>query len=492
MNEYVFPSGIRQVIVDALPKDTAVFETPDIRYTFTPASHNRALHPDVMLVEGIRGAGKSFWWSVLQSPDHRRMVAHMLPKTGIDEKTKVSVGFGERPSPDEYPGKDTLVELILIHRFDARQIWRSVVLRQIIKGPDKQFAVPVSTWKETVEWVTGNPELVERIFFNSDRQLDQDGKYHLILFDALDRTADDWPIMLKIIRGLLQVLLEFRSYKRIRPKAFLRPDHLKDARVAEFPDSSKVLNQKVELRWPRNDLYGLLWQYFSNEPDNGKMFRDGCSQIIGVTWDKYSDIWMVPEKLRNDDLTQREVFHSITGPWMGRYRRRGLPYTWLPNHLGDVTGQVSPRSFLAAIRHAASDSPRKDYIYPLYYESIKKGVQEASRIRVREMQEDYPWVENLMKPLAGLKVPCRFDEIAQRWDEQRVLESIRRDIIQATHKLPPSHLDEGSQGVRNDLDDLGVFERLTDDRVNLPDVYRLGYNMPRKGGVRLTVTDSMR
>jgi len=65
--------------------------------------------------------------------------------------------------------------------------------------------------------------------------------------------------MLKVIRGLLQVLLEFRSYQRIRPKAFVRPDHLEDTTIADFADSSKVLNQKVELRWPRNELYGLLW-----------------------------------------------------------------------------------------------------------------------------------------------------------------------------------------------------------------------------------------
>jgi hypothetical protein len=36
------------------------------------------------------------------------------------------------------------------------------------------------------------------------------------------------------------------------------------------------------------------------------------------------------------------------------------------------------------------------------------------------MQEDYPWVDILMKPLSGLTVPCRFDEIARRWEENNV------------------------------------------------------------------------
>jgi len=290
--------------------------------------------------------------------------------------------------------------------------------------------------------------------------------------------------MLKVIRGLLQVLLEFRSYQRIRPKAFVRPDHLEDTTIADFADSSKVLNQKVELRWPRNELYGLLWQYLGNEPSNGKLFREGCSKIVNVSWVCYSDVWMVPKKLKIEEEGQRKVFHAITGPWMGRDRRRGFPYTWLPNHLGDAGGQVSPRSFLAAIRYAASDNPREAYKYALYYESIKKGVQEASRIRVREMQEDYPWVEILMKPLSGLTVPCPFEEISRRWKENAILAGLEKKIANKAVKLPPVHLGEGADGVRKDLETLGVLERMRDNRVNMPDVYRVGFGLGRRGGVK--------
>ncbi|MFH1922829.1 MAG: hypothetical protein ABIP48_23445 [Planctomycetota bacterium] len=483
MSDYRFPQEIRELIRDALPQETAVFgQTPDLRYTFTPAGHTRALHPDAMLVVGIRGAGKSFWWTVLQSPEHRKMVAYMMPKSGIIAETKVSVGFGERSLPDDYPGKDTLKQLI--GQFDPRQVWRTIVLRQVIKGTEKVQVLPKASWLDTVHWVADHPEEVERLLFHVDQELDQADIHQLVLFDALDRTADDWPTMLKVIRGLLQVLLEFRSYKRIRPKAFIRPDHLADTKTADFPDSSKVLNQKVELRWPRNDLYGLLWQYLGNEPQKGELFREGCRQLLGVKWNQYSNVWTVPDELRIEEEAQRRIFHAITGPWMGRDRRRGFPYTWLPNHLGDAGGQVSPRSFLAAVRHTAADNPRSDYGYPLYYESIKRGVQEASRIRVREIQEDYPWVEVLMKPLAGLTVPCRFEEVARRWGEDKALIRLKDDIANAAVKLPPAHLEEGPEGVRRDLEALGVFERMTDDRVNLSDVYRVGYGLGRRGGVK--------
>jgi hypothetical protein len=483
MKEFRFPKEIRELIKNALPRDTAVFgQIPDLRNTFTPAGHARALHPDAILVVGIRGAGKSFWWTVLQREEHRQMVAHLMPKSGIEKTTKVSIGFGERHSPQNYPGKDTLIRLI--NQFDPRQVWRTIALRQIIKDTVNDLPLRELSWSDSVKWVADHPEEVEQKFYQADQDLEKDNVYHLILFDALDRTADDWPTMLKIIRGLLQVLLEFRSYRRIRPKAFVRPDHLEDPKIADFADASKVLSQKVELRWPRNELYGLLWQYLGNEPVNGELFREGCKKLLGIGWEQYQQVWTVPERLRVEEEVQRKVFHAITGPWMGRDRRRGFPYTWLPNHLGDAGGQVSPRSFLAAIHYAAKDNPRTEYEYPLYYESIKRGVQEASRIRVREMQEDYPWVDILMKPLAGLTVPCHFEEIARRWEEKVVLDRLQKDIGKEVVKLPPVHLGEGAEGVRQDLETLGVFERMRDDRVNMPDVYRVGFGLGRKGGVK--------
>lgn len=483
MKPFKFPKEASGLIQNALPRDVAIYGTPpNVREMFTPSGHSRALHPDAVLIVGIRGAGKSFWWTVLQNPDHRRMVAHLLPRAGINESTVITPGFGERSSPDDYPGKDTLVSLC--RTIDPRQVWRTVVLRHAVRSAGLETPFSQGNWPDAVDWVHRHPESVEHLLYQADQHLDNNGKNHLILFDALDRTADDWPAMQTIIRGLLQVLLEFRACRRIRPKAFLRPDHLEDANVANFTDASKILSQKVELRWPRNELYGLLWQYLANDPLEGSLFREGCQEMIGVSWQEYGDVWAIPEDLRMNEEVQRTIFHAITGPWMGRDRRRGFPYTWLPNHLGDADGQVSPRSFLAAIRYAASDTPKADYPYPLYYENIKRGVREASRIRVREMQEDYPWVEMLMKPLASLNVPCRFEEIERRWEQAQALHHLREEVAGATVKLPPVHLEAGAEGVRRDLEALGILERMTDGRTNMPDVYRIGYGLGRKGGIK--------
>lgn len=480
------PSDVLQLIREALPEETSLFGgIPALEYTYLPASHAKALSPDSMLVVGIRGAGKSFWFSALQQEAHRSLISKNLSRAGIDKNTIVSQGFGEGLSLENYPGKDHLAKLL--KKFDARQIWRTIALTQIVKhGEKNSLLLKQKDWTDKIDWVLNNPEQVEKLFIEIDNKLDKSGTYHLVLFDAIDRTASDWNSMYKLVSGLLQVLLEFRSFKRLRLKAFVRPDHIEDSSVTAFPDSSKVLSSKVELSWPRHELYGLLWQHLGNELNYGELFRTWTSHIVhsglfSSKWSQQENVWIVPDRLRLDEALQKEVFHAITGPYMGRDHRRGFPYSWLPSHLSDALRQVSPRSFLAALHHAAMDNPRAEYNYALHYESIKRGVQEASKIRVREMQEDYYWVGYLMKPLAGITVPCPFEQIQEKWEQYGTLNTLKRPD---TDKSAPAHISGGAIGIRQDLEELGVFERMQDGRVNLPDVYRVGYGIGRRGGVK--------
>jgi hypothetical protein len=238
----------------------------------------------------------------------------------------------------------------------------------------------------------------------------------------------------------------------------------------------------VELRWARADLYGLLFQHFGNATRWGADFRKGCEGLGSGRWSESQGIWQVPKALREDEDLQRRVFDEISGKWMGRNNKRGICYTWLPNHLADAVDQVSPRSFLAAIRAAAESSRGPATDHALHYEGIKKGVQEASRIRVDEVKEDFFWVPMLMEPLKGLVIPCGFEEIRTRWEAAAVINRIRREAPEGT--LLPKHVDAGVEGLRDDLLALALFSRQRDGRVNMPDVYRVGFGLGRRGGVK--------
>lgn len=479
---YKFPHDLREGLIAALPEETSQHgETPRAGQMYLPAPHAKALHPNNTLIQGMRGSGKSFWFLALQNSELRTLIGAQV---GLDASTQVTVGFGQVPGGNQFPSKDTLIQLIN-DGCEPRRIWQAVVFRQVLGDLAPHEFKGLTAWKVRIQWIQDHPEAMDEHLYNADIELDAQKQHHIVLFDALDRTADDWPTMNALVKGLLQVVLETRSFRRIRLKVFARPDQLEDPSVANFPDASKVMNQKVNLDWPRRELYGLLWQYFANDVGYGQRLREGASLALpSARWIQTEGIWIVPELIRRDEDAQKQLFHAMTGPWMGRDKRRGFPYSWLPSHLGDARGEVSPRSFLAAVRRAASDSPRLEQEYLLHYESIKQGVQEASRIRVRELEEDYPWIKTLFDPLSGITVPCPFDDIRGVWQEKKVIDQLRRGIESATVRLPPIHIDDGEDGVLIDLLDLGLVEKLKDQRINLPDVYRVGYGMGRRGGVK--------
>ena len=468
----------------ALPEGTSHGdERPAPDHVYLPPSHVKAMDPDTLVVTGMRGAGKTFWWSALQDPGVRRLVGQSAARSALGENAEVRTGFGVKPSPDDYPSKDALRRL-LADGVEPRTIWRTVHSWRL--APDDHPLRRNATWKDRVRHVDDDPEQIDRLFQQRDTEFDDKGSYFLVLFDALDRCSDDWKAMYRLIRGLMQAAIDVRPYRRLRIKVFLRSDQVAESEIGDFPDASKVLSSAVELSWPARDLYGLLWHHLGNRPD-GESFR---TLLDAGAWPSVEvndrRLYSVPRRLIREADYQRRKFHEISGPWMGTDRRRGFPYTWIPNHLADTEGRVSPRSFLAALRTAAEDTgnERPDHQYALHYDSIKRGVQEASKIRVRELQEDHPWMHRALEHLAGMFVPCEFEEVAARWRDERVLDRLAEEMKQDEVKLPPRHMAQGADGVRKDIEDLGVFQRLRDGRVNVPDVFRVGYGLGRKGGVK--------
>ncbi|WP_172812309.1 hypothetical protein [Chloroflexus islandicus] len=50
--------------------------------------------------------------------------------------------------------------------------------------------------------------------------------------------------------------------------------------------------------------------------------------------------------------------------------------------------------------------------------------------------------------------------------------------------LPPLWTDDGWSGIKNHLLHLGIFELTSDNRINMPDIYRIGFGLGRRGGVK--------
>lgn len=462
--------ALRRAILDSVPEDPFQVEAPAPQFVYLPHTHVRALDPDNMLVVGARGTGKSFWWHALLSERARAALAPRAPSMQRGA-LEVCPGWSEQPSAD-FPDKDTLGALRRGKR-EARIVWRTILLHQIAPG----VILGSESWASRVAWVEKNPEATAAAFREIDSDLSARNARRLILFDALDRTADAWDERRVLLKGLLQLVLDLRSTRALRAKVFVRRDMIDDPEVAAFPDASKVLGTRVELTWPRQELYGLLWQYMGNAANGGDAFRQ-----LARGWSTSAGVETMPDELRASEERQRRVFATIAGTAMGTNERRGLPYTWIPTHLGDATGVATPRSFLAALRVAAANTENNEpnATLPLVWRAIHVGVREASTIRVRELAEDFPWARPAMEALEGLVVPCESGEILTRWRRDNVTEAIERQPEGRVNRRARS----GSQGLLDDLADIGVLEVRSDGRYNIPDVYRVGFGLRRRGGVR--------
>lgn len=470
-------SKIRSAIIDTLPRETSNYgEVPDQRYVYLPRAHVKALELSTNLVVGSRGVGKSFWTAALKSTEIRNMLRESVREL---DNVIVRIGFSSQTKIDLYPDKDSFSTL-LNYGYTPYDIWRAVIRRWI--ADLVETPVPQENWSDTVKWVKNNPESLARLMEQADQSLQSQGQKGLIVFDALDYTSNNWETMDEIVRDLLRVVLWLKSYRFLHAKVFLREDQYART-VTDFPDASKILATKADLTWQPHDLHGLLWQWLCNAPDeHGIILRNIYHRIIKKDPGKFGQSWLLDREAKQEGEKQRKLFAELAGPWMGKDRRRGVPYVWTVSHLADAKGRTSPRSFLKAIRVAAEDSAERyaDYSYALHYESIKRGVQDASQIRITEVAEDYPWVRELCEKLSGMQVPSEYGKIEERWilEYPKGLKSLVGD------RLPPQHLDSGWDGIIKDLERIGIFEKMSDGRLNMPDLYRVGFGLGRKGGVR--------
>ncbi|MBF0560916.1 MAG: hypothetical protein HQL37_02645 [Alphaproteobacteria bacterium] len=454
-------------------KAQETFDPPEPNRLFLPKRHRNAFDWNSSVVVGIRGAGKSVWTAALTS---ERLRGIMAKEWRLDPlaNTDVHVAFGQDTREELFPSADTLATLDA----DARLIWKAVAIKRAAQELTQNTG-NADNWLDRVKWVVDNPEASNRLLSTFDAELQRKQKRLLFVFDSLDRVADDWSAMRRLVKGALQFALSLRMTNALRAKLFLRPDQYDDTEIWEFSDSSKLKQSKADLSWSPSDLYGLLFQLIINDEDHGFNLRSKIPQDY-ISHDAERGYFLTP----NCDIVNPAIV-ALAGQYMGRDRRRGNTLTWIPNHLADAEGRVSPRSLLLALNAAAEDTAENfaNHDLALHYTAVFRGVGSASTIRVDELAEDYPWIKPLLDSLRGLTVPCQPSELIERWNRTTITR------MKDAGKLPPrlyttDPLRNGrADTLIDDLVELAVVSRASGGRINIPDIFRVSAGIKRKGGV---------
>ena len=460
--------------------------TPATQQIYTPTGHESALDPERVLVVGGRGTGKSFWSATLLNDSTRRFIAASYPRISLD-KCRVALGFaGVDADINSAPSREELDDLIGTDGHLPEKVWRAVFLKAASSVIPLEIPQKLRGKDGLVAWVEADSARVQGQLRFADEAIAKQGLRLIVLFDALDRLGRDWPEIRSRTRALLQTTLSMRTYRAIKPKIFLRTDQAEDNGISSFPDASKILSAgaRVDLSWEDRDLYGLLYTLLINDAQAAQTFREIIRRSMQLAHTN-SRLTRLPLALKDSHALQAQIFVELAGPYMGSSASKGRTYTWLHKHLADAYGRVSPRTFLEAIRQAASYRGSTELDLPIPPIGIRAGIQGASQLRLTQLKEEYHWIDTVIEPLADQQVPCHENDLFERWREAGTVSRISRGTGEF---LEPIEFSENTSpelpSILKSLLRIGVAEQRADGRINIPDIYRVAAKMLRKGGVK--------
>lgn len=458
-------SPLRLEILRSLPIDAQgtgvqlTFDRSGLPYL--PKPFLRGLEPEILLVTGIRGSGKSHLCRALQARQGKRAV--------------LAFGGGVL---GEQPGKDELKQL-LATGYPPRLIWKAVVLRACTGNLELRG----KSWSELSAWVSEHPSDATAVLDETERSLSLGEFPAYVLFDELEQVADSSRDRLALVRGLLELMLELRSLRKLRLKAFIHSDLVSAPEVNAFPGASKVLAAQTLLHWQAHDLYALLFGFLGNarSADFAADFRAHTE----LPWEHDGHLFVLPAKLADDTERQRRVFATLTG-WTDGPHLFSEPYISLPVQLADAQGRISPGSFLLAIAFAAVHEElgpvrvKSQQHPPLSPAALLFGAVRAAKSWADVLLEEQPWAYQALNllSLSGQSVPLKEAALLRVWRGG----GFRPPRAEHDEREPaPTDF----QDALEQLQRLGVVESLADGSINIPELYRVGFGLDRRGGFRL-------
>ena len=457
--------------------------TESIAPGFYPvAEHLRLLDPDVVLVVGPRGSGKT-------------QIARVLTDAALFDAVKlyapaVRLPVGRAEWLRVYPAGSKSFEGVGLRTFmnaagdgtePLRELWFAYLVRALKDHLDDQgrtdvapLLAPAAADIEAIyrafrELGTKPVVVLDRL----DEQLEQQGRYLFATYDELDTLGNgDWKLVEAGVRGLVALWAAYaRRWQRIRAKLFLRTDLYERHAKAGGADLAKLAAGRVELVWSDRDLYGQLLKRMANVDTT---LVDYVQPVKGVTWNDDLSLGRIPKLRTWQDA--RPVLERMVGVYMGANQKKGLVYRWLLDHVRDGLGRGYPRPFVRLIEEAARlelqhfgtlRSPRL-----LEPASLRRALDRVSDGHVTDSKDEWPWLEAIKGKLRG-------DPLVPYAEKEAI--QLMEGLSRAKDATPPPF--EGRE-LLDYLLELGIFRRRPDGRIDAPDLFLSGLGLKRKGGVR--------
>lgn len=461
---------------------------------FFPSAHVRALALDRSLVIGMRGAGKSFWSEVFTDDTLRPTLTKFVQGYGALVKV-CSIRWDQGRSVSTVLPDSSDLTQILDDGLEPRLLWLTLILNELReechhRGITVELPATANGWAGVLQWAKSNPDAIRRAFEQLNAALARDAQVVLVVVDGLDRMAGRLAQSVDWLRGLLQLLLDSRHLKGLRFKVFLREDITMMPSVLSFPDASKLINEAIHLKWSREDIYALHWHKLAQQSPKLQNLIEENFGPAQSGQQGYQHPLLAQSSPNEEKL--KELLGYLAPSYMGNSASKGHTYSWWYKHLADGKSRVSPRTFAVSLKESLKSSDQYDKSYVFTSNGIKQGVRAASDARIEELKEDYFWVPDALFAFNDRLTPAFVKEIYGIWngigiEGQPTPKLIRELCIQKKIFLPWddfNKLKSPSQKLRDILVELGILI-LRDEgtRLDMPDIYRLGYRIRKRGGV---------
>lgn len=450
---------------------------------FPVAEHLRLLDPEVVLVVGPRGAGKTEIARVLTDAALYEAVSRHAPAV------RLPIGASQwiAAYPSGRQGFEAIGLRAFINREGARtdalrDLWFAYLVRAlsgVVAIEDQNLLAPVIKPEgadieviinEFRQLGTSPVVALDRL----DAALDRENRFVFVTYDELDTLGGgDWELVEAGVRGLVALWAAYaRRWKRIRAKLFVRTDIYERHAGEGGADLAKLAAGRVDLVWNDRDLYGVLLKRLANVDADLALY---VKNVKEVRWSTDPELGEIP--LLRTWRDARPVVERMVGPYMGANRKKGLVYRWLLDHVRDGLGRALPRPFVRLVEEAARQelqhfgslrSPRL-----LEPASLRRALDRVSSDHVTQSRDEWPWLDAVrIKFAESPLVPWERER-----DVLRLLEGFPRDGGAST---PPF---EGRELLEY-LIEIGILRRRPDGRIDAPDLFLSGLGLRRKGGVK--------
>ncbi len=476
--------AIRRAVADIpgdVSNDAVGANIAKLQDLYAPETHATALDPTTPIVLGPRGSGKSFWSSVLGQDETKAAAAEAYPRLGL---AKLQVGFGYTGvgGPDGVSADAIDAAVPEDAKIDqAKAFWWATILSAAARASGKIRARPGSFMQDARDW-----EARENLLSEHEQRLRTESKTLLVVYDALDTVARTWPRRRLLTEALLEVVWAMRAYRNIRIKLFLRPDQIDDDAL-RFVELPKLRTGAVDLKWSGTDLYGLFFTRLAKTLDEkARTAYEGLLAQQGFPPSNASIILTRRWSLMVEPSDQKRLMVALAGRFMGKgtyAHKKGSTYNWPITHLADAFSEVTPRSFLGMMIAAAQyGAPPPDRV--INPDGIRHGLRAASKTRVDQLHQEFPWIKGVLAPLAGLLLPQEEDSVFSVWRQADTLNRLVEDSEKHGY-LPPFPVREpgGEREIFSAMKRIGVMFRRKDDHLDMPDLFRVAAKLLKKGAI---------